>query len=253
MVVSDELKEPIRSHHDINKDRAKYVTSATQHYDTLAKRAVKAAHTIDIYACSLDQVGLMEMRYLVKRTGGVIILADEFESDMFKKSFQKLFSHTEDEQLKMAFNGTLEVQTSRELKVCGAVGHLSSLGKKGSSVAETEIGIGGTSAWRMCGLDPTSTYALYFEVVNQQVRCVDPFASCPVGTLLTVRARSLSLSLFIARHWRRTARTGAVYFDSSASEWPARDACDHARPRLGACWRYARPHHGLRPRGTLIS
>jgi protein transport protein SEC23 len=169
MVVSDELKEPIRSHHDINKDRAKYVSSATQHYDALAKRAVKAAHTVDIYACSLDQVGLMEMRYLVKRTGGVIILADEFESDMFKKSFQKLFAHGEDEQLKMAFNGTLEVQTSRELKVCGAVGHLSSLGKKSSSVAETEIGIGGTSAWRMCGLDPSATYALYFEVVNQQV------------------------------------------------------------------------------------
>ncbi|ELR18642.1 Protein transport protein sec23, putative [Acanthamoeba castellanii str. Neff] len=168
MVVSDELKEPIRSHHDINKDRAKYVSSATQHYDALAKRAVKAAHTVDIYACSLDQVGLMEMRYLVKRTGGVIILADEFESDMFKKSFQKLFAHGEDEQLKMAFNGTLEVQTSRELKVCGAVGHLSSLGKKSSSVAETEIGIGGTSAWRMCGLDPSATYALYFEVVNQQ-------------------------------------------------------------------------------------
>jgi protein transport protein SEC23 len=162
MVVSDELKEPIRSHHDINKDRAKYVSSATQHYDALAKRAVKAAHTVDIYACSLDQVGLMEMRYLVKRTGGVIILADEFESDMFKKSFQKLFAHGEDEQLKMAFNGTLEVQTSRELKVCGAVGHLSSLGKKSSSVAETEIGIGGTSAWRMCGLDPSATYALYF-------------------------------------------------------------------------------------------
>lgn len=183
MVVSDELKEPIRSHHDINKDRAKYVNPATQHYDALAKRAVKAAHTVDIYACSLDQVGLMEMRYLVKRTGGVIILADEFDSDMFKKSFQKLYAHSDDtEQLKMAFNGTLEVQTSRELKVCGAIGHLSSLGKKGPSVAETEIGIGGTSAWRMCGLDPTSTYALYFEVVNQQV----PLLPLPLKLLVVL-------------------------------------------------------------------
>jgi len=168
MVVSDELKEPIRSHHDINKDRAKYTSSATQHYDNLAKRAVKAAHMIDIYACSLDQVGLLEMRHLVKKTGGVIILADEFESEMFKKSFQKLFTHDEDDQLKMAFNGTIELLTSRELKICGAVGHLSSLGKKSPYVAETEIGIGGTSAWRMCGLDTSSTYAFYFEVANQQ-------------------------------------------------------------------------------------
>jgi protein transport protein SEC23 len=58
-------------------------------------------------------------------------------------------------------------QTTKELKICGAVGHLSSLEKKGPAVAETEIGIGGTSAWRLCGVEPASTYAIYFEVANQ--------------------------------------------------------------------------------------
>jgi protein transport protein SEC23 len=29
-VVSDELKEPLRSHHDINKETAKYVSKATK-------------------------------------------------------------------------------------------------------------------------------------------------------------------------------------------------------------------------------
>jgi len=30
-----------------------------------------------------------------------------------------------------------------------------------------EIGISGTSAWRICGLSPTTTVAAYFEIVNQ--------------------------------------------------------------------------------------
>lgn len=167
LVVGDELKETLRAHFDIAKDKAKHVYNATQHYDQLAKRAVKSGHVVDILAASMDQVGIMEMRYLVKRTGGVIILADEFECPMFKQSFQKLFIRDDSENLRMGLNGTLEVQTTKELKICGAIGHLSSLEKKGPAVAETEIGIGGTSAWRLCGVDPASTYSVYFEVANQ--------------------------------------------------------------------------------------
>ena len=38
---------------------------------------------------------------------------------------------------------------------------------KGPCVADTEMGMGGTSQWKMCGLYPNGTYAFYFEVVNQ--------------------------------------------------------------------------------------
>lgn len=37
----------------------------------------------------------------------------------------------------------------------------------GPSVGETEIGMGNTTAWKMCGLDANSTVGIYFEVVNQ--------------------------------------------------------------------------------------
>ncbi|EGV95399.1 Protein transport protein Sec23B [Cricetulus griseus] len=33
--------------------------------------------------------------------------------------------------------------------------------------ATKELGVGGTSQWKICGLDPTSTLGIYFEVVNQ--------------------------------------------------------------------------------------
>lgn len=34
------------------------------------------------------------------------------------------------------------------------------------NVAETEIGQGGTNAWSMGGVDPSTTVAVYFEVTN---------------------------------------------------------------------------------------
>jgi len=174
MVVGDELKEPIRAHHDIAKEKAQHLYKATKFYESLANRAVNSGHAIDINACSLDQVGVLEMRYLVKRTGGVIIQADEFDSPMFKQSFQKLFARDHKGEIDMAFNGSLEVQTTREIKVCGAIGHCASRNKKTSSVAETEIGIGQTSAWKLGGLDSATTVGLYFEVVNQHSNPIPP-------------------------------------------------------------------------------
>ncbi|XP_027425639.2 protein transport protein Sec23A isoform X2 [Zalophus californianus] len=87
MVVGDELKTPIRSWHDIEKDNAKYVKKGTK--------------------------------------------------------------------------------TSREIKISGAIGPCVSLNSKGPCVSENEIGTGGTCQWKICGLSPTTTLAIYFEVVNQ--------------------------------------------------------------------------------------
>lgn len=42
-VVTDNLWQPIRSHHDIQKDNAKH-KKAIKHYDTLASRAATNGH-----------------------------------------------------------------------------------------------------------------------------------------------------------------------------------------------------------------
>lgn len=49
----------------------------------------------------------------------------------------------------------------------GAIGPCVSLGVKGQSVSDTEVGLGGTCQWKMCGLYPNATLAFFFEVVNQ--------------------------------------------------------------------------------------
>lgn len=38
---------------------------------------------------------------------------------------------------------------------------------KNGAVSDTEIGMGNTVQWKMCTLTPSSTMALFFEVVNQ--------------------------------------------------------------------------------------
>lgn len=58
-------------------------------------------------------------------------------------------------------------QTSRELKVSGAIGSCVSLHIKSNSVSDTEVGVGGTSQWKFCGLNPGNTVGIFFEIVNQ--------------------------------------------------------------------------------------
>jgi protein transport protein SEC23 len=70
LVVAPDRKESIRSHHDIVKNRAIHYKKACKYYERLATELVASEHTVDIYACALDQMGLAEMRVLVERTGG---------------------------------------------------------------------------------------------------------------------------------------------------------------------------------------
>ncbi|CAL8269540.1 protein transport protein Sec23B [Gadus morhua] len=167
MVVGDELKTPIRSWHDIQKDNARHLKKSSKYYDTLANRTAVNGHSIDIYACALDQTGLLEMKCLSNLTGGHIVMGDSFNTSLFKQTFQRVFSKDYSGEFRMAFGGTMEVKTSRELKVCGAIGPCVSLGAKGPSVSENEMGVGGTSQWKVCSLNPSTTLAMFFEVVSQ--------------------------------------------------------------------------------------
>lgn len=166
-VVNDELKQPIRSHHDIHKDNAKYMKKAIKHYEALSLRAATNGHAIDIYSCALDQTGLMEMKQCCNSTGGHMVMGDSFNSSLFKQTFQRVFAKDQKTDYKMAFNGTLEVKCSRELKITGAIGSCVSLNVKGPCVSDQEVGMGNTCQWKMCTFTPSTTMAIFFEVVNQ--------------------------------------------------------------------------------------
>lgn len=167
MIADDDLKLPIRSHHDIDKDNARFMKKAIKHFEALANRAAANSHIVDIYSADVNQTGLHEMKYLTNYTGGHLILADSFNTSLFKQSFQRVFLKDSKNDFRMGFCSAIDVKTSRELKVSGAIGACVSLNVKNQYVSETETGIGGTSSWRIAGIYPNSTIALFFDVVTQ--------------------------------------------------------------------------------------
>lgn len=96
-----------------------------------------------------------------------MILTDSFTSSQFKQSFVRVFDKDAQDNLTMGFNASLEVLTTKEIKVTGLIGHAVSLNKKSNSVGEIECGIGNTCSWKMCGINPTSSYGVYFEIASQ--------------------------------------------------------------------------------------
>ncbi|EAZ63719.2 component of COPII coat of ER- Golgi vesicles [Scheffersomyces stipitis CBS 6054] len=168
LIVGPQLKEPIRSHSDIDKDNAKHFKKAVKFYDSIAAKMVKNAHTVDIFAGCYDQIGMLEMKNLCNLTGGTLLLSDAFTTSIFKQSFLRLFNKDHEGYLLMGFNGTFDVKTSKELKISGLIGHASSMNVKTQNVSENELGIGGTSQYRLCSVSPQHSYAVFFDVVNTQ-------------------------------------------------------------------------------------
>jgi protein transport protein SEC23 len=183
-VVPRSKKENIRSHMDLAKNQAPFFKPAMEFYGTLSERAIANSVVVDAFACSLDQVGAVELKVLVSRTGGLIVLADKFDQSVFRESLRRAFERTPDPntgegasgsaQLQMGFGGQIEVIHSREFKIAGAIGPCASLKKGGPAVSETEVGVGGTSLWYLGGVDPATTIAFFFEVTNTNATPLPP-------------------------------------------------------------------------------
>jgi protein transport protein SEC23 len=173
-VVDRDLKEVMRSHTDLQKENAPHFKKACEFYRVVADRLVGSGHAVDFFGCSGDQLGLLELRPCITKSGGLCVLADAFKQSVFKESFRRVFKKWADTapapdagHLQMGFGASLEVVCSREYKVSGAIGPCSSLRRVNASVSETEIGEGGTFAWSLGAVDPTTTVALYFDMASQ--------------------------------------------------------------------------------------
>lgn len=188
-IVGLPLKEPIRSHHDIEKSIATNLPNilngvtkvdsllfktAKTFYEKIAKVLVTLGISCDLFMGSYDQVGLFEMDEVSAKTGGVVVMCDSFSTSMFKQSFIRFFRRIDDEEssdLDMAFNATLECRTTNDLQIQGLVGHASALPLRKdkfveASVLPQKLGEGGTNAWKLCSVNPQSTYAIYFDKLD---------------------------------------------------------------------------------------
>jgi protein transport protein SEC23 len=65
---------------------------------------------MDLFACSLDQVGLSEMKACIEHTGGYVVQTDTFTNPIFKDSLRRMFTPAGEEgHLGLSSNATFEV------------------------------------------------------------------------------------------------------------------------------------------------
>ncbi|CAA0368693.1 unnamed protein product [Arabidopsis thaliana] len=165
-IVSRELSDPIRSHKDIDKDSAIYYHKAVDFYEMLAKQLVHQGHVLDVFASSVDQVGIAELKVAVEQTGGFVVLAESFGHSVFRDSLKRVCQSGEND-LGLSSCGIFEINCSKDIKVQGIIGPCASLEKKGPLCSDTAIGQGHTSAWKMCGLDKNTSICLVFEIAKR--------------------------------------------------------------------------------------
>lgn len=167
-IVSKALSEPVRSHKDLDKDSAPYYHKAVKFYEGLAKQLVHQGHVLDLFACALDQVGVAELKVAVERTGGLVVLAESFGHSVFKDSLKHVFQ-SGDNDLGLSSNGIFELNCSKDIKVQGIIGPCASVDRKGPLCSETVVGQGNTTAWKMCGLDKSTSLCIVFDIAKKDV------------------------------------------------------------------------------------
>jgi len=185
-VVEVSLKKHLRGHKDIVRGRAPLHEPAKNFYGDLSTRCAGNSHVFDIFACSLDQLGIAEQRIMCDNTGGCMVLSDTFTTRVFEDSFAGLFynkwvpfteqemEHYPDdpdqgrEELAMAFNGEIRVRCSRHIKVAGCLGAVSSMKETATNcISKKEQGLGGTSKWSIGGLFPNTSMCFIFHAAAE--------------------------------------------------------------------------------------
>ncbi|CAN6303598.1 unnamed protein product [Urochloa humidicola] len=136
LVVETDLGKAIRSHRDIFNSNAPLT----------------------------DKVGAAELRNPIEVSGGLMVHTESFESEQFKSCFRHMFKREGTHYLNMNFNATIEIVTSKEVKICGALGPCISLRRKNNSVSDKEIGEGGTNYWKTSSLSSKTCIAFFFRV-----------------------------------------------------------------------------------------
>ncbi|KAF7807752.1 protein transport protein SEC23 [Senna tora] len=168
VVVDSNFGQPIRTHQDINNGQAPHHDKSCSFYKQVSKRLSKASVVLDLFACSLDQVGAAELREAVEQSGGFMLLAESFESGQLRKCLRHIFKRDDEGYLNMNFDATIEIVATKDVKICGALGPCVSLRKTNSLVSVAEIGEGGTCMWKLNTLTDKTCIAFIFQVNDEQ-------------------------------------------------------------------------------------
>ncbi|CBH13390.1 protein transport protein sec23, putative [Trypanosoma brucei gambiense DAL972] len=194
-VVSIEKESMMRFHRDIIEGETPYYEAAFKFYNEIQLRLLDVNASLSVFAESFDQIGILEMRQAVDQTGGTFICGDTFDHQMFTISLQRYFDlcdlrppGVESSGISSAgdidgsapgalvansgFGVKLHVHTSDDTLVSGVLGPCVAAEKTSgtkahrASISPIEIGVGGTTDWRVSTIDQGTTYTVVFDTAT---------------------------------------------------------------------------------------
>ena len=169
------------------------------------------------------------MKFLVEKTGGVMLLTDSFSTRSFKDTFNKIFESDEEGNLKMCFKGRSELFVTKPLKLKGALGHLVSMNIVNNENNNLKmvsndypIGQGNTRVWNLGGIDSTSTYTYILDIdsnnQNNNYRYgIIQFQTSYIASDRTTRLRVTTIKRKISPDLQNNKYEVAQSFDQEAA------------------------------------
>ena len=225
-IVSVDLKETVRNIVDFqkNNENTQYFKAAFDYYTNLSQRAQKAGQIIDIYSCSFNQVGLLEMKCCSEKTGGYLILSDSFSHACFKDTFLKLFEVDENGYLNWNYKAKMDIFLTKPFTVSGGLGYMASIEAKLQNpldmISKEVIGQGNTRSWSIGGMHNNSTFTYILDVNDSGVankRCIIQLTTSYIASDLTHRFRVTSFRRKIAGEFNTSLLEIAQSFDQEAT------------------------------------
>lgn len=231
IVVDTDLRDAIRNHRDLVNGHTPYYNKSSSFYKRVSQRLSDASIVLDVFAFSLDQVGAAELKGPVESSGGFMMLGDSFESSQFRKCLRHIFNRDEEGNLKMYFDATIEIVTTKDVKICGALGPCISLQRKNNLVSNNDIGEGGTYMWKLGTLTSKTCFAFFFQVSDEQK--VQPGSAFSIQFITRYRHGNMGIRKRVttaARRWvgSQSPEIAAGFDQEAAASVMARLAIDRA-------------------------
>lgn len=110
---------------NVDENDAVYDKAALKYYTDLGNRIIDLGHGLDILACTIEDIGINHMEKLTSLTGGMLIMAQDFNEEIYVTSCGKIMAKNNNILLQ-GFNGKVVVKTSKNLEYKGILG----MGKK---------------------------------------------------------------------------------------------------------------------------
>lgn len=235
IIVDSNLINAIRTHRDLINGYTPYHRKSCSFYRRVARRLSDTSVVLDLFACSLDQVGAAEMKEPVEISGGFMLLGDSFESKEFRNCLQHIFTRDEEGHLKMFLDATIQIVTTKDVKICGALGPCVSLQKRNDLVSNHEIGEGGTNMWKSSALTNKTCFAFFFQVSDEQK--IEPGSAFFIQFITQYRYGNMGIRkrvTTVARRWvgSSSSEINAGFDQEAAASTMARLAIHQAEKRF---------------------